>query len=153
MTHRGRFVAACVLVLLVAGSVWWGIHPPRDPSAYREESTRTVQLLRSQVETARLWIEGVRDDRVTRTAASVALTEASTDASNQRSSYSSLDPNGTASTHTWSRVSSMADRVAAVLGDVRVAARAGRWDDVVAALPRLDRLSRSLAELQRSVAS
>ena len=69
-----------------------GIHPPRDASAYREESTRTVKLLRSQVETARLWIEGVDQGRVPRAAASVALTEASTDAGRQASSYSSLDP-------------------------------------------------------------
>ncbi len=152
MTDRGRFVAAWALVLLVAASVWWGIHPPRDASAYREESTRTVELLRSHVETARLWIEGVRDGKLSRAAASVALTEASADADTQASSYSSLDPNDAASKRIWSRVASMADGVSAALADLRVAARAGRWDDAEAMIPRLDRLSARLATLQRSVA-
>jgi hypothetical protein len=153
MSARGRFVVAWVLVLVVAGCVWWGIHPPRDASAYREESTRTVQLLRSHVGTARLWIEGVDEGRLTRTAASVALVEASTDADAEATSYSSLDPGDAASTRVWSRVSSLADEVAAALAEVRVAARAGRWDDVVAVLPKLERLSAGLADLHRSVGS
>jgi len=149
--RRRLFLGWVALVLTVAGSVWWGIHPPRDTEGYRGESVRTLQMLRSHVETARLWAEGVEDDRVLRTAASVGLTEASTDADMQSSHYSSLDPGDRESDRIWRKVSALADEAASALSDVRVDARVGRWHEVVAALPRLARLSDSLRELELEV--
>ncbi|MDQ4054342.1 MAG: hypothetical protein M3237_16785 [Actinomycetota bacterium] len=148
---RRRFIGSWVLVLTVAGCVWWGIHPPRDPHDYREESARTLQMLRSHVETARLWAEGVEDGRVLRTAASVGLTETSTDADAQSSRYSSLVPSDRESTRIWRQVSSLSDEVASRLSDIRLDARVGRWHEVVAALPSLARLSDRLGDLEREV--
>lgn len=149
---RRRFAVAWVSVLVVAACVWWGIHPPGHESAYRHESAQTLKTLGSQVETARLWVDGLGDGSVTRPAVLVALTETDTDADTRTSSYASLEPPDPESRDVRRRVTSLADEVVAALGELRVAARAGRWHEVLAAEQDLERLGRRLGRLQRSVA-
>lgn len=90
--RRRRFVVTWVLVLALGGCVWWGIDPPRTQHAYRRESASTLQLLRSDVETAKLWLTSYAEDKVTSPATKVALTETETDANRRSSSYSSYQP-------------------------------------------------------------
>ena len=146
-----RLGATGLLLLVVAVSVWWGIHPPRSPGAYRDRSLSTVETLQSQVATTRLWLREVADDRVLRTTAAVALQEAETDASSQSSTYAAWQPPDRASSRVRSDVTSLADEVVTALGEARIAALAGRWSEAVAGadeltglLRRLDRLATEL---------
>lgn len=81
-----------MLVLALGGCMWWGIHPPRTEHAYWRESASTLQLLRSDVETAKLWLTSYAEDKVTSQATKVALTETETDANRRSSSYSPYRP-------------------------------------------------------------
>lgn len=63
---RRRFTAAWVVVIVFGGCVWWGLHPPRAEQSYRQQSANTVELFRSNVETARIWLVAMRDGKVTR---------------------------------------------------------------------------------------
>lgn len=149
---RARFAAAWVAVLVLGGSIWWGIHPPRTEHSYRQESAHSLQLLRSHVETARLWLDSVDAGKATSAAAEVALTETETDAERRAGSYSSYQPPDEAASKIRTRVTSLAARVVATLGEIRVDAQAGRWDEAVAAESDLERLSDQLRDLQRQVA-
>lgn len=152
MGGRGRFVTPWLAVLVLAASLWWGLHPPRTEDAYRRESASTAELLRSDVETAKLWLEASRAGKVTSAAAEVALAETETAAGRRASSYASYQPPTPASTALRAEVTSLADQVVSMLGEVRVDARAGRWDDAYGATSDLARLSERLRDLQERVA-
>lgn len=150
--RRLRVTSAWVIVVILAGCVWWGIHPPRTEDSYRRESASTLELLRSDVETANLWLESFDHRRVTSAAAEVALTETETDADRRASSYSSYQPPDASLTTVRADVSALADQVVTALGEIRVDVRADRWEQAVAARTDLERLSRQLTRLQRQVA-
>jgi hypothetical protein len=148
-----RRLGATALLFVVAASVWWGVHPPRSTEAYRDRSLSTVETLQSQVATTRLWLRQVADDRVLRTTAAVALEETETDASSQSSTYSAWQPPDSASSRVRSEVTPLADEVVSALGDVRIAAHAGRWSEAVSEAGKLTgllhRLDRLASELRR----
>ncbi len=147
-----RLAAAWVVVLVAAACLWWGIHPPRTEEAYRSESAGTVELLRSHVGTADLWLRSFGDGRVTAPAASVALREAETDADHAASAYASYQPPSAQARELRVRVTALADRVVTELGTIRVAAEAGRWRDAVAARTTLRSLLKELRSLHRELA-
>lgn len=149
--RRRRFVIAWVLVLALGGCMWWGIHPPRSEHAYRREAASTLQLLRSDVETTQLWLTSHAEDKVTTPATEVALTETETDANARSSSYSSYQPPARDLVEVRSKVLTLADEVVSTLGEIRVDALAGRWDEAVTARTDLERLAGELRDLQREV--
>lgn len=150
--RRRRFVYAWVLVLGLGGCVWWGIHPPRTEDAYRREAASTLQLLRSDVETANLWLTSHAEDKVTGPATEVALTETEADANARASSFSSYQPPAADLVEVRSQVLTLSDEVVSTLGVIRVDALAGRWNEAVAARTDLERLAGELRDLQRKAA-
>lgn len=146
---RWRSIGPGLVVVLLGACVWWGVHPPRTEETYRQESAHTVELLRSQVETARIWLEEKDAGKVTTFAVEVALTETETDAESVLSGYAAHQPPGREATRLRGDVTALGDRVVALLGSVRVDARAGRWAEAVAAAEDLAALSRELRVLRR----
>ena len=65
-----RIAVTVAVVLAVLSSLWFGHAPPRSVSAYRQQAVQTVEFLRSQIQTARLWVGAVARDDTTRQAAS-----------------------------------------------------------------------------------
>lgn len=143
-----RSAIAWLALVVVAGSLWWGVHPPRSPEAYRQRTAMTVQMLHSQVASTRLWLQSVADDEVLRTTAAVAVDEAETGASGQSATFASWQPPDQASLRLRLRVSAVAERVVSALGDVRIAVREGRWPEAVDMDRSLARLQKRLERLQ-----
>ncbi|MDQ3875525.1 MAG: hypothetical protein M3322_08300 [Actinomycetota bacterium] len=133
------------VVIAVLAAIWYVAAPPRTVGDYRERSGMTVETLRSQVETARLWTRAVENDRVTREAATVAFREAEEDASAATSEFAAWDPRGD-TRDLRSRITRLASEVIDSLAKLRIAVEDGRWDALprlAAPLPRLaDRLER-----------
>jgi hypothetical protein len=152
MTARTRFTAAWLVVLVLSGCLWWGLHPPRTEHSYRQRSASTVALLRSNVETTRLWLAAIDAGRATSNATRVALTETETDANSALTGYSGYQPPDPTTADVRGRVIALGDQVVALLGEIRVDARAGRWEDALGTRDELDSLSRRLTDLQRRVA-
>lgn len=147
--HRRRLALALALVVGVAGAVWWGLHPPRTDAAYRSRTVETIEGLRSQVATAELWLTAVESGRSPVTSASVGLEEAETDATSLRSTFSSWQPPGPRTRQLRTEVTGLADQVVAALGEIRVAAHDGRWQQATELAPRLRRLDRRLERLEQ----
>lgn len=148
-----RLAAAALLLTVVGGSVWWGIHPPRTAASYQTRTTMTLETLSSQVASTRVWLRAVADDRVLATTAAVAVEEAETDASSQTSTYAAWQPPDHASQQLRARVTALGDEVVTALGEVRIAARGGRWSDAVAMRGRLSKLEHRLSQLQATAHS
>jgi hypothetical protein len=149
---RHRFTAAWLTVLVLSGCLWWALHPPRSEDHYRQESADTVELLRSNVETTRIWLDARAVDRTTSNAVEVALTETEGDADRTLSGYTAHQPPSPTTTELRSEVATIGDRVVTLLGQIRVDARSGRWDAALAARDDLEVVSRQLAALQRKAA-
>ena len=134
---------AIAIAVLVA--VWYVAAPPRTVGDYRERSVMTLETLRSQVETARLWTRAIANDRVTRQAATVAFREAEEDASAAASEFAAWDPRGDTRA-LRSTITTLGSDVVDSLAKLRIAAEDERWDELprlAAPLPRLaDRLER-----------
>lgn len=131
------------VMLAVLGSLWFGHAPPRSPSAYRRHAVQAVEYLRSQTQTARLWVGAVARDDTTRQAASVALQEAENDAVATVGRFAGWDPPAGAD-GVRDTVTGLGDEVVQALGALRIAAHRGQWaklTDLAAPLPGLaDRL-------------
>lgn len=149
---RHRFTAAWLTALVLSGCLWWALHPPRSEDHYRQESADTAELLRSNVETSRLWLEARAADRVTSNAVEVALTETESDADTTLSGYTAYQPPSPTATDLRGDVAAIGDRVVTLLGQIRIDARSGNWNAVLAARDDLEVLSRQLADLQRRAA-
>lgn len=149
---RRRFTAAWLTVLVLSGCLWWALHPPRSEDHYRQESADTAELLRSNVETTRLWLDARAADRVTSNAAEVALTETEGDADSTLSGYTAHQPPSQTATELRSEVAAIGDRAVTLLGQIRIDARSGHWDAALAARDDLEVVSRQLADLQRRAA-
>ena len=143
------------VVLAVVASLWFGHAPPRSVIAYRQQAVQTVEFLRSQIQTARLWVGAVGRDDTTHQAASVALQEAENDATATAGRFTGWDPpvgaDGVRET-----VSSLGDDVVRALAVLRIAAHRGQWaelDALAAPLPgladRLDTVRRDLTQAGR----
>ena len=142
-----RRLITLVVVSLVAVSLWFGHAPPRSEGAYRRQAAATVELLASQVGTARLWMQAVRAGRVTHPAASVAFREAEDDARSTASRFSGYDP--PADTNLRDRVIPATSDAVEALARVRIAAHGGRWQQLGDLDARLQQVTRQLAGLDR----
>ena len=143
-----RLAAFALLLFVVTGSAWWGIHPPRTLDSFRARSVLTARSLHSQVASTVLWLHAVEDNEVLRTTALVAVEEAETDATTQTTTYAAWQPPDANSRHIRSQVATLADEVVNTLGRARVAARDGRWAAAVAMSAELTELDHRLANLQ-----
>lgn len=99
----------------------------------------TAEILRSNVQSTRIWARTLtRDDTLT-TAAAVAFQEAEEDAAKAAASFSAYDPPpGTDGLR--SDLSALSNDVDEALGSVRIASQRSQWSRVpatAAALPRL----------------
>lgn len=94
----------------------------------------------------------MKGGKVTSAATEVALTETETDAVSGLAGYSAYQPPNQAATDVRAEVTATGNRVVALLGEVRIDARAGRWDDASAASDDLVALSQRLHDLQRQIA-
>jgi hypothetical protein len=135
--------------ILIAGSVWYVVAPPRTAGDYHERAALTAQTLRSQVESARLWVEAVESDRVTREAATVAFREAEDDAAAAASEFSAWDPIGD-SRDLRSEVTALAADVSDALAALRIAAEDERWNELPHLVERLPQLAEKLDRVARS---
>jgi hypothetical protein len=138
------------VVVVVAVCVWYVQAPPRTVGDYRERTSMTVESLRSQVQTARLWVREVQAGRVTRRAAVVAFREAEGDAVSAVSRFAPWDPPGD-TRDLRPDVARLAGEVTEALAELRLAAEDERWNalpGLATPLPglaeRLDRLARRI---------
>lgn len=139
-----------VVLFAAAAAIWYVQAPPRGTDDYRERAGETVGDLISQVQTARLWVRGIDDDRVTRTAATVAFEEVEKAARSADSRFEGWDPpRETESLHV--RVSEAGGSTIEVLSELRRRAHADQWQGVVDSGAALDelaaRLERTASEL------
>jgi hypothetical protein len=139
-----RSLGALVVLVLVVASLWYSQAPPRTAVAYRKEAVHTLEYLRSQVNTARIWVRELDDNDTFLPAASVAFHEVETDGRTTVSRFAGYDPPaGLDRLHF--RVSMLGYEVVAALERLRI--HAHRSD--VAAATRMSRpLDRSTAELE-----
>lgn len=149
-----RVLVPLAAVVLVA-SIAYAVAPPRSAAAYAERASSTLELLRSQVQTVRLWIEALEDEQVTRLAASVAFDEAEEDARAESATFAAYDPPDRLAESEQVRqlVTTAGEDTVSLLGEVRVAAATGRWNRLPMLDPRLDvaqvRLQEQAAEVRR----
>ena len=146
------------LLLVVAaavafGSMWYAVAPPRSADSYEQRAVDSAALLRSHVQTARLWARAVREDNVTRAAASVAFEEAETDARAVADRFATFDPPDPLDTTEplRDRLLRAASDAVEVLAQVRIAADTGQWARLDELLPRLDDMQRKLDDLQQEL--
>lgn len=148
----GLRVSALACAALAVASLWYVQAAPRTPGAYRQRAADSLDALRSNVESARLWIVTSAEGRTLRTSEEVALREADEDAGAAAAGFGSLDPprGTTGDREDFTRIG---DDVEVVLSSLRISAGRGDWPAVeraAGALPRLsDRLER-LASRERA---
>lgn len=142
---RGRWT---LLIVAVAGSLWYLQAPPRTADGYAGRAADTAASLRAQVETARIWVETVAEGRTLLTSAAVGLEEADGDAATVLADFEQLDPPaGTAAVR--ESVSATGREAVNLLGGVRIAAQDGDWERVERRRDRLARMGDRLHALER----
>ena len=139
-----RALAGLVLLLAAAGCVG----PSRTSADYREKAANAAEAMRSSVQTARLTVAANRGDKATARYTSLVLSEAEDDASSVATSFEVVQPPDLdASLDLRERVTSVFDEVTTVLGGLRIAARAGRHDELPRLAEPLPALARRLSVL------
>lgn len=143
-----RRIGWLLALLAVVASLEYAAAPPRSAPAYSQRASATLELLRSQVQTTRLWIDALEAGKVTRPAASVAFAEAEEDARTQAGAFAVYDPPEPLERTQPLRelVSSAGDETVSLLGEVRVAATTDRWGRLAELAPRLDRCQKRLEQ-------
>jgi hypothetical protein len=145
---RRAWVVGVAAGVFVLGSFWYVQAPPRTVGDYRERAALTVETLRSQVESARLWVQALEEERTLRPTALVGLREADEDASTAAAEFAGWDPRGD-TRRLRSQIATLAAEVTDALGALRVEAEDGQWDalpELAAPLPRLSDRLQALAE-------
>lgn len=143
-------VVAIGIGVAVAAALWYLVAPPRSPDSYREHAAKTLETLRSQVQTARLWEESVQRDDVFRSSATVGFEEAEADANKAASSFEGYEPPaGTEDVR--SDVSDIAAETTSALAELRIAARRGDWAAVHERAAPLGPLADRLEALAQAV--
>ena len=149
---RTKPVVAVAVGLVVLASLWYVQAPPRSAGAYRERAVMTTETLRSQVQTARIWLRALADDKSTRPAATVGFREAEEDAHKAASAFERYDP-PTGTDALRARVTSLAGEVTDCLAQVRIAAHRGEWRQLQQRRDPLAELSRRLEGLKQEARS
>lgn len=136
------------IAALVLAALWFVHAPPRSPGAYREQAANTVEKLRSQVQSARLWVREVEAGRVLHPSATVGFQEAESDANKAVSEFEGYDPpKRTRDLRT--AVSSLGTETTTALAELRIAAHRGEWQHLRSVAAPLAGLSARLDALQQ----
>ena len=146
---RSTWWFAIPVVALVAASAWYMQAPPRTVGSYRDRAASTTEALRSQVQTARLWVGALEDGEATRQAASVAFRETDADAEAALSRFAGYTPPG-GTEELRSAVTAVGQEVSAALAMLKIAADRGEWDDLPRLADPLAPLARRLQTLERA---
>lgn len=134
----------------MVASIWYAVAPPRSQPTYRSEAVKTVGLLYSDVQTAKLWIDALAQDQVTQPAATVAFLEAESDANSQGSTFAGYDPPAPVSVteQVRTRVAEATSATVDVLAAIRIAAKTEQWDRLPALRSDLTRVATQLETLK-----
>ncbi|HVM09670.1 MAG TPA: hypothetical protein VM345_14475 [Acidimicrobiales bacterium] len=143
-----RFSAAVVALaaLLLAGCVG----PSRTDRDYREKAANAAESMVSVVETARLTVESDARGNSTARYTSLSLSEGEDDASSIAMSFEVVQPPSRDAEQLRTDLSSLFSEVSTVLGDLRIAARAGRGHElpsIAEPLPELTARLKKFMEL------
>lgn len=140
--------ATPVLVLAIGASLWYVLAPPGTAGDYRERASLTAETLRSQVQTARIWVRELGEGNATRRAATVAFREAEADAVAAGSEFGRWDP-AVGTVGLRSDVTRLAGDVVSALAELRIAAENERWDALARLARPLPGLAHELEQLAR----
>ncbi|MDP9401644.1 MAG: hypothetical protein M3P39_12030 [Actinomycetota bacterium] len=140
------------MALVITGSLWYVEAPPRSSPSYSQRTAQTAETLRSQAETARLWVAELADGRTFGASASVGFREAEEDATAALSGFAAYDPPpGTVALR--DAVTALGNDVVNSLAQLRIAAADERWGDLGQPAARLARLGSRLDRLARRAES
>lgn len=144
-----RVILAGVLALSLLGALWYGHAPPRSVTAYDHRAAQTVEYLRSQVQTARLWAGAVARGDATHQAVRVSLIEAEADATATTNRFAGWTP--PAGGGVRDAVLALAQRVVEALAQLRIVAEQDRWPELSAAMQPLSDLATQLERLRQEL--
>ncbi len=122
-------VVVAGVALVVLGALWFGHSPPRSADAYRQQAIQAIDYLRSQTQTARLWVDAVTDGDSTHQAAAVAVTEAEKDARATADRFAAYDP-PLGEDRVRHTMTGLGDDVVDALSDLRIAVHRGQWNEL-----------------------
>lgn len=137
------WAVAAVAILVVAASAWYVNAPPRSPASYRERAVETAEILRSNVQSTRIWTRTLERDKALTTAAAVGFREAEEDAAKAASSFAVYAP-PVGSDALRSELSALGNEVEDALASVRIASQRSQWSRVPAAATPLPDLAARL---------
>lgn len=147
MTRR---LLAPLAILLAVAALWYSQAPPRTGGAYEKEAGRTVELLRSQLRTAQEWARQVDESQTPLTTATVGFGEVEQDATNTANRFAGYQP-PEGQDRIRSRVTAIGDDVVSALSEIRIAARRGNSEVVVARARELKTLDERLTRVDEGV--
>lgn len=151
-SHRVRHrVGALVTIGVLVLALWYTVWPPRTEQGYRGQAHQTVAKFRSEVATAWLWGREVAADRTFSTTASVGLAEMEADATGNLDQFSAYQPPSDLRP-LRADVVTLGDDVVSSLAALRIAARDGNADEVVALAGQLDGLLDHIDRVERESA-
>ena len=133
------------VALVVLGALWYGHAPPRSAAAYREQAIQAIDYLRSQTQTARLWIEAVAVGDSTHQAATVAVEEAEKDATATADRFAAWDP-PPGTDRVRDTMTRLGDDVVDALATLRIAVHRGQWAEASDLATPLTTLADRLAD-------
>ncbi|WP_344393824.1 hypothetical protein [Streptomyces vastus] len=116
---------------------------------YQEKVANAAEAARSSVQTARLVVEAVDEGKALGPYTARALSDAETSLASVATQFGSVQPPTTRSTVLRSEVASLLEECRTALGDLRIAARDGHFDELTALAEPLPRLAGQLQRLQR----
>jgi hypothetical protein len=130
---RGRVALAASALVACAGCIL----PARSFGAYEEKAAATAETVASAVQNANLAVS-LADKRDAFTPyITTLLQESEDDASSAQSTFESIQPPDDASIELADALGTILDGAVDTLGELRVAARRGRFDELPGARPAL----------------
>jgi hypothetical protein len=126
--HRGSFLSL-LLIAVVAAALWYVSAPPKGKDGYLERVASTAETVRSQVQSARIWIETHGDGEAMGAATLVGLEEADEDAQSALSEFEGYEPaQGTLAVR--DELVRLASAATDKLEAIRISAQLEDWDEV-----------------------
>lgn len=149
MTAARRRAVTAVLVLLCTLTGCAG--PTLTEEHYRSQASRSAGSAVSELETIRLAVRGLLDDRAWRQYVDVVVTDAETALSSIDSTLSSRQPVNEDADRVAERVGTALGEAVTLAGDVRIALRRHERGTLRQSLPKLSALSSRLEHLEQVV--
>jgi hypothetical protein len=141
-------VLTSLFAALAFASLWYLTAPPRNSGEYRHRAAVTAELLRSQVQTARLLIQMAQSDRATSRFVTVGFEEAEADAVDTGGQFLAYDP-PQRDEELRTRLEALSSETTSALAQARIAVHAGRSEELASVVDRLRRLAERLDSFAR----